>query len=356
MVKLVIDDGESILYELTGGKINKVGANVKHQNSYGLVCFFRSMRTLREPAPLNSSELLALNAKKQFMTFFNEYLVLKINFKDLKEEGEELNDNNSDFFLKQFTASIKNFAPGSIDHLQCSSLIDSIKKYQNRTPKIPMTALEYLKKYKEIELEQKLAHIEKILNIKFPDLYEFIYPFDARIETWGQLKFTVKLKIALGLLQRQFGTLFSLTDTTWHPERNKFADLSNVLRERGPLIVAGRFGTPFYKSTPKEYEQRIGNIEITSLGWPASEYFGDDAKNMHSVIIVGCNVVNGKSFVYFNDPSQESLPNHKRALFIMSYENFVKRIISLPVQGRFYSHEFSYGLQSNELKLGKNVI
>ena len=309
------------------------------------------MRTLREPAPLNSSELLALNAKKQFMTFFNEYLVLKINFKDLKEAGEELNDNNSEFFLRQFTASIKNFAPDSIDHLQCSSLIDFIKKYQNRTPKLPMTALDYLKKYKEIELEQKLAHIEKILNIRFSDLYEFIYPFDAKIETWGQLKFTVKLKIALSLLQRQFGTLFSLTDTIWHPERSKFADLCTVLRENGPLIVAGSFGAPFYKSKPKPYEQSIGNIKITSLGWPASEYLGDNAKNMHSVIIVGCNVVNGKSFVYFNDPSKESLPNHKRELYIMSYENFVKKIISLPVQGRFHPHEFAYGLQNNQIKL-----
>lgn len=82
--------------------------------------------------------------------------------------------------------------------------------------------------------------------------------------------------------------------------------LVQQIRDFGPHVVSGYFGSPYYSSKAKV----VGKIEDKLVfGWDEQDHV--DVENLtiqHCVVLVGAQQIDDNRFVYFLDPAIKSDP------------------------------------------------
>lgn len=151
---------------------------------------------------------------------------------------------------------------------------------------------------------------------------------------WDQIPATDKAGFLEGMVRKVMIDKFELKTASWNPQQG-IDGLHEALSKHGPLLVAGQFGAAFYKETPFKLKDPVEGVDI--WGWEPNAARHADSATGGMVLLTACKKTDdGKSHVYFVDPRDESDPKDLfKKTYVISYENFVNRLIDL--SGVFYS-------------------
>jgi hypothetical protein len=121
-----------------------------------------------------------------------------------------------------------------------------------------------------------------------------------------------------------------LQHSSWHPLRPIEA-LIEQLRLRGPHLVSGTLGRPYYQDPPFELPARMEGRPV--FGWKenAQRLDREGPLPFHVVVIVGAKIIDGKGRVYFIDPRDGSDPKDMttQQIYVISYERLRSSIATL---------------------------
>jgi hypothetical protein len=116
---------------------------------------------------------------------------------------------------------------------------------------------------------------------------------------------------------------YALTKSPWHPSL-PVESLIQHLRAKGPHVVSGTIGQPYYKDVPHKVEEIQGK---SIYGWkPGAET--QSLSETHCVTIIGARKKGKDERVYFIDPLDGSDPEKpgQQKIYTISYKNFVKKV------------------------------
>jgi hypothetical protein len=113
---------------------------------------------------------------------------------------------------------------------------------------------------------------------------------------------------------------YGLQVSPWHPEHGP-QRLVEVLRDKGPMYTKGQLGRAYYAEDPHVVD-KIDSRNI--LGWKKGAK-RVDLQIFHSVVVVGASF-EGRGFVYFVDPLDQSGPEEERPIYVSSYDKFICHI------------------------------
>lgn len=117
--------------------------------------------------------------------------------------------------------------------------------------------------------------------------------------------------------------------------------LIKCLRKDGPLMISGLLGRSFYDTTAVTLSEKIDGKTI--YGWKGSKLKTEvieQRQATHVVILVGAAISNGKGYVYFLDPNDQSKHDNV-PMYKMSYDSLRERVVPgiEPFQGKkFYAY------------------
>lgn len=367
MPKLLINKENCVFIEIESGKIDKDGVSRKRQKPQsGAGCFFATIDMFRnryntvqhQGTKERIIEKNVSTAKKLLISVTKKYLAIMGNLNVMAQNRMQITSKNIDGCIQLFTKSDKkDYTPEMIQEMMYFDAF--LKEYKNNCNTHPLvTALEYGKNCEHQELAAAIEAIKTLLELDLEALYNQTYPLRAAEASWSELGMHTQNKIAFSLIQKKCYQMHCLNESNWHPNRNNFRDLLDQLRTNGPMLTAGRFGKVFYKNpnTPNTYAHKVDDKVITCLGYKADDYIENTHHKtsitmVHSVVLVGGNMINDKPFVYFLDPLDESLPDQNRKVYVMSYENFTKRMFTIHALPQDEDNGQAYAIYNSRLKL-----
>lgn len=118
---------------------------------------------------------------------------------------------------------------------------------------------------------------------------------------------------------------YKLKKSSWHPSL-PISSLMQQLREKGPHVVSGLIGQPYYIDKPHKVEEIQGK---PIFGWkPGSKT--QSCSETHCVTIIGARKKGNNERVYFIDPWDGSNPQkpEQQKIYTMSYKNFVGKTVT----------------------------
>jgi len=227
----------------------------------------------------------------------------------------------------------------------------ALNKLRNRIGPIPVSASALLKRARHNEilcsvrrkcqtvLDQQFGgesqgHID--INKRF--LSETgTFDIDAEITrrklgtAWERMPVEIQCRVLDNMVFHRMCALYELSYSKWDPT-NTPEVFFNELKECGPLLIKGLFGSLYYKDAPTLFKDKALNRPV--YGWlpGAQRLLADEV--IHSIVVVGLRLNEEeplKSVVYFVDPNDPSDPEHpeKDKLYAMSYGRMQKSIFNL---------------------------
>lgn len=116
-----------------------------------------------------------------------------------------------------------------------------------------------------------------------------------------------------------------LRQTAWTPHATP-ADLKEVLKKNGPMIIFGRFGQKFYETPAFKLEDEFCNKEV--WGWKPDTKRSSE-RGPEAVIVVGALVNQAVNRVFFIDPLEAVDPVSKsRKVYAISFKNLETHIVN----------------------------
>lgn len=112
---------------------------------------------------------------------------------------------------------------------------------------------------------------------------------------------------------------YHLEVSSWSPEQPA-TEMIKELKKNGPLTLNGFYGTGQYKVPPTKLKRKIQGREV--YAWSKGDRLSGGGFFIHTILIVGAEILNGKGYVYYIDPTDGSDPAHpeKERIFAISYE------------------------------------
>lgn len=191
------------------------------------------------------------------------------------------------------------------------------------TPSLPNTTKQFHEKriQETINVARKLGCEALVLDSlkRAEEMYRTLDLFlkllgmkDGQIEEY-------RLQTRSGYLHNMLHSIFSnyygLKSITWRPNKS-IHDLIKQLQTAGSFSVAGKLGIPFYNAPPKKANMPLGSQDV---------YFWDSKKSengLHSVLIVGAEIRDDQSYVYYIDPNETISSTTQNGVFRMPYDEF----------------------------------
>ncbi len=141
-----------------------------------------------------------------------------------------------------------------------------------------------------------------------------------------------------------------LTLSNWHPDQS-FIEFKKCLLDKGPMVISGLFGRPFYFTDPvrlyflktKDATEKPGLNALEILHWMTPGY-KEKSEYAHAITVIGAY----DDYIYYLDPNDESHPNIPRRAYAVFYEDFCSRVCNL--NGRLWDGESThvgYGWQKD---------
>jgi len=120
--------------------------------------------------------------------------------------------------------------------------------------------------------------------------------------------------------------LFELKESSWSPSE-PINHLILELKNRGPLVVGGNFGTDSYSSDPFIMKENVAERSI--YAWPPGTKH-KDIRFGHTITIIGARKYGDKGLVYYVDPMDPSDPNDITAqkIYAISYQSLKDNAIT----------------------------
>lgn len=270
---LLVDTDKQVLVDLSPGKLDKLGNRKKSAGQKGVTCLLSSLRRL---------------------SFFTQANIqtndLHKAIKKIKSALEKFNGFND--LLDTITETCQTLG---IDHAQIIKNHPRFKEYKNEVPMGNFMSNEFL--YTHYSSESK-----------FLILYR-------------------------ELIKRYYAHC-NVTESNWTPE-DGVNGLMNALRTHGAQMVIGKFGRCFHASNGCVRMPNQDEFDRTVYSFTKDSYHGDNSVWTHTVILDQVKEVNGKYFVFFRDPQNDSAVNQQEPVYMLSYESFISRLYDL--DGRRYS-------------------
>lgn len=150
---------------------------------------------------------------------------------------------------------------------------------------------------------------------------------------WKNLELSVKINTLFSILQDRSLKAYGFKESSWNP-LNPFEGKTGLiaeLRKNGPLLVQGGFGDPFYEKPCEEVSKRIPQAVIDGqhlYGWTISSKEVASVGYLAAVVVVGAKLVDGKKYVYFVNPKDDSDPAkpQEERIYVISNDRFVTNI------------------------------
>jgi hypothetical protein len=119
--------------------------------------------------------------------------------------------------------------------------------------------------------------------------------------------------------------LYNLNRSSWTPKLG-IDKLIEELKNHGPMMVGGHFGTFTYSEPPYEMTTKAGDRSL--YAWKPGNVRLESEDAAHSIVLVGAKKVKDKSYVYFVDPNDPSDPKDrtKQKIYIISFANLASNI------------------------------
>ena len=110
-----------------------------------------------------------------------------------------------------------------------------------------------------------------------------------------------------------------------------------TLRDRGPIVISGKFGLSFYLGhKPIQFAEKLGEYDL--YGWKKGTPTASENGFTHTIVLIGAQVKEGKSFVYWVDPDESndpSIPGGQKR-YVSSFQSTISRIDSVVGQPLAY--------------------
>jgi len=131
--------------------------------------------------------------------------------------------------------------------------------------------------------------------------------------------------------------LFELKESSWAPNQ-QLPHLISELKARGPLVIAGLFGTSFYSTDPFIMNEKIAERSI--YAWPPGTKSTSSSRG-HTITVIGARKCDNKELVYYVDPLDPSDPKDITAqkIYAISYRSFKESVINLAGAQQSIEHE-----------------
>ncbi|RDI45179.1 hypothetical protein [Aquicella lusitana] len=265
MVKLLIDQTDNTLVDLSSGKLSKKGARKPIKRQKGMTCTLYGMRRIAffESSNQNDSikEMIAYKTMKNALMNFNH------DYAHLAEIAFTLCQNLN---------------------IDLETALSLNSAFMNR----------FIKR-----ANKALSKIEYLTSLEERGQWIILYDI-------------LTYKILLPLLH--------LENAAWHP-RDGFNKLKESLRNHGAHAFMGKFGAWCHNEKPQPFmSETTQNRHV--FYFRKNTYMGDYIPFTHCVIVDQLKIVNGKEMVFFRDPNSRSAPNKPEKIFMLSFENFVSRL------------------------------
>ncbi len=324
----------SILYGLPAGKPNPhlkcnkgedVRSRVLQTGAKGAACWYYTFNFIRLRIGKNPcsdlrqeralEEICSRRRKEQ--KAFDDMLPFSIDELYSKSDSsilEKLDLENAQTFLDNLSSASCILSENIEVRL---SLTHCIKEFLNeKTHKNLHEFLIFKRSSKTIEINLKFLQ-----NFK-TDVHKML-----EHQNWEKLDIENKAAALDAYVRDCHADFYKLKKSSWKPLQG-IEKLCDELKEKGPLMVLGDFGTSAYTDQPFKMSQQINSRDI--YAWhPGAER--NQALAGHSVLLIGAKKIKDNAFVYFIDPSDSSDPldQSKQKIYLISFKNFTSNIYDI---------------------------
>lgn len=275
----LFNEPNRVFFELSKGKVGKDGKVTVQYGQKNLTCFFYAMKRLLTTEQIRSEHGKICSLRRKGITAAGngsspEILkeIEKVNIAFFKLKGLEAVQATAEFWVKKNLGErIPGFSPEILSPSQ-------LKAYTTHYLQMPYNPLNFIR-------EMDVA--ANVLMAKGHGLKEVAF--------------------------KELATIHKLIDT---------------LKQKGPLMIVGQFGSHFYRDVPAK--KFTLTMEGRSLwGWQKDTPTLDDKENGHSIVVVGADVQGSKHYVYWIDPKDKNDPKdpESQKLHVSSFEAIQKRML-----------------------------
>lgn len=294
-VQLVIDTKENVLVKSHQGKIKSDGTVKPLKGQEGVTCTIASRERLR--------------------IFYGKEA-------EKSEDLKEINGRKNELILKKIK---KIMATQPLDY---SALLEECTRGLEHLSFDPITEIfkhpDFIRKKTEYFQSGKST-----TSIKFYNMAD-----DCLRGKWAFFALMDKL-------DQQFG--FENLDWTI---QDRFEGLQQALRENGQIIFQGKYGMCFHGRANVQFHSQESTTSRQVYFFKKGTLHASTWT--HCVIVDQVKLIDGRPFVFFRDPYNESIPGEPDKAYMLSYESFIQRISDK--YGNVGGPETTYGLVIEQAK------
>lgn len=116
--------------------------------------------------------------------------------------------------------------------------------------------------------------------------------------------------------------LYDLKISSWD-HTQPFQTFLETMKNEGPLVVSGIFGS-YYYSEPPTTRETIKNISI--YGWRPGTRI-ETSKTAHAITLIGARKYQNQELVFYIDPNDSSDPLKERKVYKISYASLINNVM-----------------------------
>lgn len=183
--------------------------------------------------------------------------------------------------------------------------------------------------------EAEVEKLRKVKNSKLLPMHQYNSDFKSMSPN---SQFSFLGEVAQAVISKIFG----MSHTRWNPQAGIKVLFNLIKQNKNPIVIEGLFGNAFYEqpaflrddtkenyviygwkpNTHKIFKTNHSNTagNSTTLHFPSGQII-----RTHTISVIGVEIKNENSdegYVYFIDPNDESKPNEKRRIYVISYKQF----------------------------------
>lgn len=278
---VLFSDQNRIYLELPAGKIGKDGSVATQKAQKGNTCAFYAIKRLLTTAQIRTEHGLACSKRRKMITAGGTVFSSPLKYHEARVKANET-------FLQS-----KGLNPEKAG-----------RELWHETLKIGMADVpaEYLTR-DLIEMAAKQTDL--VLAAQKP---------------WYRLEHMEAA--ATRLMAKGYGL-----KTILFKEMNTMNGLIQALKTKGPLMVHGFYGSPFYAGEePVIFKDKVGDHAL--YGWKKGTPTTPDMGIVHAIVVVGADVKEDKKLVYWINPEDCNDPKKpdSQRVFVSSFESFMNRM------------------------------
>jgi len=127
---------------------------------------------------------------------------------------------------------------------------------------------------------------------------------------------------------------YDLKPIPWHPESSNIEAIIKELKKGKAILVGGQYGRAYDSQSPAVLNKADVADTYDVFYFSPGTHFVDKNERvpyLHAISVIGAEKKSGTAndgWIYFIDPIDESAPNQKRKIYVMSYKQFCLQCIA----------------------------